>query len=105
MTERIIDRLLAIAPLAVLAYVVRTLLAALEHDRAAFRDERRELINRVQFPTLAPVATRPTSPAAPAPADQEAAAARRRQWASVGRADRLGPDVTAALPGDGDDLP
>jgi hypothetical protein len=109
---RLLDRLVSLAPLGVLVYVLRRLegergrlLDALEHDRAAFRDERRELINRIQFPTLAPVATRPAS-TPPAPGDAGAAAARRREWASVGRVDRTAatPDL-AGLPGDGDDLP
>jgi hypothetical protein len=72
---RLLDRLVALAPLGVLVFVLRRLegergrlLDALEHDRAAFRDERRELINRIQFPTLAPVATRPAS-TPPAPGD------------------------------------
>jgi hypothetical protein len=110
---RLLDRLVALAPLGVLVFVLRRLegergrlLDALEHDRAAFRDERRELINRIQFPTLAPVATRPASTPPVASGDAAAAAERRRQWASVGRVDRTAatPDL-AGLPGDGDDLP
>lgn len=109
---RLLDRLVALAPLGVLVFVLRRLegergrlLDALEHDRAAFRDERRELINRLQFPTLAPVATRPTATPAPVPGQHDAAvaAARRAEWASVGRVDRSG--APAGLPGDGDDLP
>jgi hypothetical protein len=104
--EQLIDRLLALAPLGVLAYVVRKLLVALEHDRTAFRDERRELINRVQFPTLAPVATRPPSTRTASPAPDDSAARRRRQaWATVGTADRLAGAVASPLPGDGDDAP
>lgn len=103
-----VDRLLTLAPLGVLVYVLHRLegergrlLDALQHDRAAFRDERRELINRIQFPTLAPVATRPAPPAGDAASGDGAAAARRREWASVGRL----PGVMPRLPGDGDELP
>lgn len=101
MSPSLLDRLLALAPLGVLAYVLRRhdserrdLLRVLETDREAFRSERRELINRVQFPTHMPlVATAPR--AAPMNGVSDAENVRAR-WAQVGR---------AALPTDADDVP
>jgi hypothetical protein len=97
----VFDRFLALAPLGVLAYVLRRhdserrdLLRVLETDREAFRSERRELINRVQFPTRMPVvATAPWPAPMNGVSDAEVVRAR---WASVGH---------AALPTDADDVP
>lgn len=97
MLDRIIDRLLALAPLGVLVILARQhqvernkLVELLDRDRQAFRDERRELINRVQAPHMIPTGTRPADPPQP-PADAHAgngvtAAERARAaWTAVGR--------------------
>lgn len=91
MTDPLIDRLLSLAPLAVLAYMLRRneaersrMLGMLREDRESFRNERRELINRVQFPQRMPTGS------APIPAQPEQSISRAelaRQAASrVGRA-------------------
>lgn len=107
-TFPLLDRILALAPLAVLAYVLRRnesersrLLRALESDRESFRNERRELINRVQFPTRMPVATAPIEPMRPGDRRPRIPDARRQQWQKVGTA----APAEFALPTDRDDAP
>lgn len=65
MFEKIIDRLLALAPLGVLAYLIgrqanerHELLEALERTSAAARDRERELLNRITHPHLMPTGVR-----------------------------------------------
>jgi hypothetical protein len=108
MVDQLVDRVLSLAPLAVLMYVLRRqdrerhdLLVALDRDRTAFRDERRELLNRVLFPHAMPVATRPARQA-PAPTQDDELAKRRPMWGGVGTAE---PPFLPGLPGDADDVP
>jgi hypothetical protein len=103
--DRLLDRLLALAPLGVLAYVLRRAeterreyLRQLASDREAFRNERRELINRVQFPTRVPIAAVPTRPGDRRPKPAEDA---RAEWARVGTVAL----PTLDLPGDSDPAP
>jgi hypothetical protein len=112
-----LDRLLSLAPLALVGFALHRnererakLLELLDRDRTAFRDERRELINRVLAPHLIPQGTRPldrrpdASPAAAPTVTEQARAA----FAGVGRAAApLVPQTSrnGGLPGDGDDLP
>lgn len=113
--DRLLDRAISAAPLVAMVYLARRqeaervkLLELLDRDRTAFRDERRELINRVQAPHLIPQGTRPAdrrpdpSPAATASAQARAA------YNGVGRA--AAPAYTPApangtAPGDGDEMP
>lgn len=87
------------------------LLELLDRDRTGFRDERRELINRVQAPHLIPQGTRPADRRPdPAIATAEEVNARgRAAFASVGRAAPPAPFVPSpsrnGLPGDGDEMP
>lgn len=85
--DRLLERILSAAPLAVLLYLARRqeservrLLEMLNRDREAFRDERRELINRVIAPQLIPTGTRPGAAAA-APRDANGTAAQRTRAA------------------------
>lgn len=118
METNLLDRVAALAPLGVLLYVLRRheserakLLETLERDREAFRHERRELFNRVQFPTAMPVASRPTDRPAPlrpkrtagAAAREEALAEARNGYSGIGVAEP--PDLTEFLPRDGDEAP
>jgi hypothetical protein len=64
--DRLLDRIISAAPLGVAIYLAKNhaaerqkMLELLDRDRTAFRDERRELINRVQAPQLIPQGTRP----------------------------------------------
>lgn len=105
----IVDRLLALAPLGVLAYALHRhereragLLKILETDREAFRNERRELINRHQFPTAMPTATRPVDRRPPvAPISPLTPPTNVAEWARVGT---VGVP-TFELPGDGSEVP
>lgn len=111
--DHLLDRAIAAAPLAALVYLARRheaertkLLELLDRDRTAFRDERRELINRVQAPHLIPHGTRPHDRPEPSPAAVVTSEA-RRAFNRVGHAMPLTPPAPngAAAPGDGDDLP
>lgn len=111
MNPSLLDRALSLAPLGVLLYALQRheaerarMIAVLESDREAFRNERRELMNRVQFPTAMPTATRPIErpimrAVEDTPLTGEALRQRRedflRQLTNVG---------TAALPNDDDDV-
>jgi hypothetical protein len=110
-----LDRLLSLAPLALVGFALHRnererakLLELLDRDRTAFRDERRELINRVQAPHLIPQGTRPVD-RRPEPSPAAAASAQARAaYNGVGRA--AAPAYTPApangtAPGDGDDMP
>lgn len=108
MDTSLLDRFLALAPLGVLAYVLRRAeterreyLRQLAADREAFRNERRELINRIQFPTRIPVAAMPTRPDDRRPNGLRPEEETRAAWASVGTAALPKFD----LPGDTDDAP
>jgi hypothetical protein len=106
--DSLLDRLLALAPLGVLVYAIRRAeterreyLRQLAEDREHFRNERRELINRVQFPTRIPVATAPTRPADRRPNGLTTAEDSRAEWAKVGTVALPQFD----LPSDADDAP
>lgn len=108
MDTSLLDRFLTLAPLGVLAYVIRRAeterreyLRQLAADREAFRNERRELINRLQFPTRIPVASMPTRPDDRRPNGLTDAESARTTWASVGTA--APPNLD--LPSDADDAP
>jgi len=104
MNPSLLDRVLALAPLGALAYLIhqnraerRDVLRALEAERESFRGERRELLNRLQFPYAMPVGTdrkRPTD------RDPSRSAAERAEWAQVGTA-----ALPTFLPTDRDDVP
>lgn len=120
--DRILDRVLALGPLAVLAYFIHRggreqtrLIDLVDRERDAFRNERRELINRIQAPHMIPTATRP----AVSPAEQLALARAhagngvtpaeqaRTAYSNVGRAaPASAPPFTprAAPPTDADDV-
>jgi hypothetical protein len=67
---------------AVASLLVRALLDLYRDEVEVWRSERRELLNRFQFPDRMPVATTRAEPDLEA---ARAAAARRREMASVGR--------------------
>lgn len=107
MDTALLDRLLALAPLGVLAYVIRRneaerreILHRLAEDRESFRNERRELLNRLQFPTRMPIASMPIGPADRQPNGLTPAENARANWSQVGT---FTPPVFS-LPGDGDDV-
>lgn len=104
----LLDRLIALAPLGVLVYAlrrhettVRDALRAQALEQAEFRNERRELINRVQFPTRMPVAAVPMRPDDRAPSGLKPLEQVRADWGRVGHA---APPVFSA-PTDADDIP
>lgn len=117
--EGIIDRLLALAPLAVLIYVLRRHeaervehRAAAAREQEAFRTERRELLNRLQFPSRMPVATRPVDQAPQSVRERIAQQQPARPprigglWGGVGTAAPATPaNFIGSLPGDGDQVP
>lgn len=104
--DRLLDRVLSAAPLAVLVYLARRheserarLLRALETDRESFRGERRELLNRLHFPTVMPTGTRPVDrqPSPLAAAGNSPAEKAREAWQQVGT-------VSSLLPNDDDEV-
>jgi hypothetical protein len=110
--DRLLDRIISAAPLGVAIYLAKNhaaerqkMLELFDRERTAFRDERRELINRVQAPQLIPQGTRPADrPLEPSRAAAATAQA-RTAFASVGRAaPPMMPSPNHRPPGDGDDL-
>lgn len=110
--DHLLDRAIAAAPLAAMVYLARRhetertkLLELLDRDRTAFRDERRELINRVQAPHLIPQGTRPLDRPEPSPAAAVTSEA-RRAFNRVGHAAPFMPTpANGRAPGDSDDMP
>lgn len=113
--DRILDRVIGLAPLGVLVYLARRheherqrLLELLDRDRDAFRNERRELVNRVTHPGILPTGTRapstPSTNGAGPPPVPSPLAEKRAQWARVGMAAPAAPPPPDAPPGDGDDV-
>jgi hypothetical protein len=87
---RLLDRLLALAPLGVLAYLIgrqanerHELLEALERNSAAARDRERELLNRITHPHLMPTGTRRDADTRPRVEVEAAIAAKRAEQAAA----------------------
>lgn len=107
-SDRLFDRILSLAPLGLVVYALHRherermrLLQLVDRDRDAFRDERRELINRVQAPWMVPTGTRPAAPAPAEPMQNDArtATARARAaFASVGHVAPPEPEPPIAAP-------
>lgn len=76
--------------------VIGELLERFERERESWRSQERELLNRVQHPTVMPTGVRPVSPARNGTASEQARAA----WSSVGRAEPLsaGDDAGTDVP-------